>query len=325
MKRTRFFAVLLTACLLMSLGTAGSSVLLQALSNNSAAQEVDNDIAGLMEGLDMNPGDLGGAMENIENFDPDQIPDIILGNLFGSIATTSPVGDDQLGTVTTIIQALMGGTQEGESTLDAIKEKLGDLGGTVTENELIQAIAATLLGFDFSNFDMSMLTSNEFISALMGNLGGINMGGATPMPTTQPSTVPTYTGAPLTTVPTQAPTVSSSINAQTPGVTTPVASTMPTTPVAPTNPAVPNVSAYPDSTTQNINGVGVIVDNTLNIQAYPSTDVNNVIPSVPEINSDMTAQPEKKVSGKMIVGIIVLLLSGISVVAVALVLKKNKD
>ncbi len=302
MKRTRFFAILLTASLLLGFGAAGGSVLMQNLFNNPRAEAVDNDIAGLLEGgFDIQGTDINSILSGI-------------------IGTTAAVQDDSLSTITTIIQALMGGTAEGETTLDAIKEKLGDLGGTVTENELMQALFQTLLGFDLTNFDMSMLTSNEFISQLMENLGGVNVGGATPVVTT---TAPAATtpGTVLTTaqpvVTTTLPPVSNSITAGTNTSQTPVV-TMPST-----TPTMPVISSYPDSSTQYADGVGVIVDNSLNIQQYPGTDVNN-IPTTPEIPSDTAEQPANKISGKMIVGILVLVLSGISVVAVALVMKKNK-
>lgn len=309
MKRTKFFAVLLTMALLLGIGAAGGNLLLQGLSGSSNAQEVDNDIAGLLEGWDLPGSDLNSALSGI-------------------LENAQPVEDNELSGVTTIIQALLGGTAEGESTLDTVREKLGSLGGTVTDNQLVQALVQTLMSFDFSEFDMSMLTDNAFIAALTENLGGINLSGATPV-TTAPTTQSSVPGVVLTTaqpvVTTPTPTVSSSITAATsPNTQTPaIASTMPTAAVTPTT-TMPSVSAYNDPSAQGQSGVGVIVDNPVSIQSYPTADTGiNPVPSVPEINTDPAQQSENKVSGKMIVGIIVLLLSGVSMVAVVMVLRKK--
>ena len=127
MKQTKILAILMTVVLLFGICAAGGSMLLQGFIEKSNATQTDNDMAGLWEGLEIDPNNISG----------------ILSGILGSVATTEPVEDDQMSTITTIVQALLGGTQEGETTLDAIKEKLGDLGGTVSENELIQAIVST--------------------------------------------------------------------------------------------------------------------------------------------------------------------------------------
>ena len=323
MKRTKFLAVLMTIVSVFCVCVAGGSVLLLTVPQIAQAQQTDNDMAGLWEGLEIDPNNIGG----------------ILGGLMGSAESTTAANDDQMSTVTTIVQALLGGTQEGESTLDAIKNKLGDLGGTVSENELIQAIVSTLLGFDFSNFDMSMLTSNEFITALMGTLGGMSIGGAqqmTPTPSQQPSTqsvvittIPTVstTGTPIAgqMTPSQnnqgVPGVS---NQTVPGVNT---QTVPTV----NNQTVPTTLPYntQDTTAYIPSGnVGVIVDNTANSTTPIVPSASMAVPTAPEVTQGTQQQmpdgTQSMVSGKMIVGIIVLLLSGISVVAVVLVLRKNK-
>ncbi|MBQ3518640.1 MAG: hypothetical protein IJA31_04890 [Clostridia bacterium] len=314
MKQTKILAVLMTVVLLFGICAAGGNLLISNIFPVSDAQETDNDFAGLMEGLEINTGNLSGLLGDLENFNPDEIPNMILGGLFGSIATTAPVEDDQLSTITTIVQALLGGTQEGESTLDAIKDKLGDLGGTVSENELIQAIVSTLLGFDLSNFDMSMLTSNEFINTLMGNLGGLNLGGAQQVTTTVAA------GSTQSAVITTIPQVSTTIpSMQNPSVNVPT-SNIP-------NSGVPVISTQPqEGTTQYYLGnAGTIVEN------QSSDYVNNTIPSVnvptaPSASDNQQQMPDGSksvVSPKMIVGVLVLLLSGISVVAVVMVLKKK--
>ncbi len=315
MKRTKFLAVLMTIVSVFCVCVAGGSVLLQTVPQIAQAQQTDNDMAGLWEGLEIDPNNIGG----------------ILGGILGNTEDATAVNDDQSGIITTIIQALMGGTQEGETTLDAIKNKLGDLGGTVSENELIQAIVSTLLGFDFSNFDMSMLTSNEFITALMGTLGGMSIGGAqqmTPTPSQQPSTQSVV----ITTIPTVSTTgtpiagqMTPSQNNQTvPGVNT---QTVPTV----NNQTVPTTLPYntQDTTAYIPSGnVGVIVDNTANSTTPIVPSASMAVPTAPEVTQGTQQQmpdgTQSMVSGKMIVGIIVLLLSGISVVAVVLVLRKNK-
>ncbi len=316
MKKTKTIAVLMTVVILFGICAAGSNLLLGNVLPVSDAQQADNDFAGLMEGLEINTGNLSGMLGDLENFNPDEIPNIILGGLFGSIATTQPVEDDQLSTITTIVQALLGGTQEGETTLDAIKEKLGDLGGTVSENELIQAIVSTLLGFDLSNFDMSMLTSNEFINTLMGNLGGLNLGGAQQVTTTVAA------GSTQSAVITTIPQVSTTV----PSLQNPSMSVSTTVNMGVTN-SVPVISTQPQesSTQYYLGNAGTIVENQ-------STDyVNNTIPSVnvptapsaSDANQQMPDGSKSVVSPKMIVGVLVLLLSGISVVAVVMVLKKK--
>lgn len=309
MKRTKFFATLMAVVMIFSM-CIGGSCLLQGILFDSRAQETDNDIAGLLEGLEI---------------DNNNISSIISG-LLGNTESTSAVNDDA-SVITTIVQALLGGTQEGETTLDAIKNKLGDLGGTVTENELIQAIVSTLLGFDLANFDMSMLTSNEFITALMGTLGNMSIGGAQQMQTTQQ---PSTQSVVLTTVPTVS-TTGTPIGVQ----TTPTVNnqTVPTV----NNQTVPTVNnqtvptTYPQNTTSYIpsGNVGMIVDNTTtNNTPVVSATSPMVVPTAPEVTAGTQQQmpdgTQSMVSGKMVVGMIVLLLSGISVVAVVLVLRKNK-
>lgn len=315
MKQTKFLAVLMSVVLLFGICAAGGNLLISNIFPVSDAQETDNDFAGLMEGLEINTGNLSGLLGDLENFNPDEIPNMILGGLFGSIATTAPVEDDQLSTITTIVQALLGGTQEGETTLDAIKEKLGELGGTVSENELIQAIVSTLLGFDFSNFDMSMLTSNEFISALMGNLGGLNLGGAQQVSTT---VAPGSTqSAVITTIPPVSTTV--------PSMQIP-SGNVPTSNIPTSN--IPIVPAQPQEgvTQPYLGNAGTIVEN------QSSEYINNPVPSVSVPTAPVVgdSQPQNQpdgtksvISPKMIVGVLVLLLSGISVVAVVMVLKKK--
>lgn len=308
MKKTKFLAVLMTVVLLFSVCAAGSSMLLNGFLGTSNAEEVDNDFAGLMEGLEIDTSNLAGIMGDLEDFNPDEIPNMIFSGILGSVVTTEPVNDDQMSTITTIVQALLGGTQEGETTLDAIKEKLGDLGGTVSENELIQAIVSTLLGFDLSNFDMSMLTSNEFITTLMGNLGGLNLGGAAQVTTTVSQT-PTQSVV-LTTAPTS--------------VSTPAASTIVPITTAPSA-SVPMISTQPQqpsATAPYIGNNGTIVDNSTTVPVIPSVSV----PTAPQATDSTQQGPDGTksiVSPKMIVGIIVLLLSGISVVAVMMVMKKK--
>lgn len=300
MKQTKILAVLMTVVLLFGICAAGGNMMLQGFVEKSNAQQTDNDIAGLWEGLEIDPDNISG----------------ILGGILGSVVTTEPVEDDQMSTITTIVQALLGGTQEGETTLDAIKDKLGDLGGTVSENELIQAIVSTLLGFDFSNFDMSMLTSNEFITALMGNLGGLNMGGATQVTTTVAQG--TTQSAVVTTIPSVSTTSPSSLI---PSGSVPT-SNIPTSNI-PTNPTQQTVSTQP-----YLGNAGTIVDNTTVPVAGTTAPLN--IPTVPSVpNADNQSQQQMPdgtksvVSPKMIVGVLVLLLSGISVVAVVMVLRKK--
>lgn len=319
MKQTKILAVLMTVVLLFGICAAGSNLLIGNLFPATNAQETDNDFAGLMEGLEINTGNLSGMLGDLENVNPDEIPNMILGGIFGSIATTAPIEDDQMSTITTIVQALLGGTQEGETTLDAIKEKLGDLGGTVSENELIQAIVSTLLGFDFSNFDMSMLTSNEFITALMGNLGGLNMGGATQVTTTVAQG--TTQSAVITTIPSVSTT---SPSALIPSGSVPT-SNIPTSAV-PTNPVQQPQQTVP--TQPYLGNAGTIVDNTTVPVSNTTAPLN--VPTVPSV-PNAGEQPQQQmpdgnksvVSPKMIVGVLVLLLSGISVVAVVMVLKKK--
>ncbi len=299
MKKTKILAVLMTVVLLFGICAAGGNLLISNIFPASNAQETDNDIAGLFEGLEIDPNNLSG----------------ILGGILGSVATTTPVEDDDMSTITTIVQALLGGTQEGESTLDAIKDKLGDLGGTVSENELIQAIVSTLLGFDLSNFDMSMLTSNEFISTLMGNLGGLNLGGAQQVTTTVAA------GSTQSAVITTIPQVSTTIpSMQNPSMNVPT-SNIP-------NSGIPVISTQPQEgvTQPYLGNAGTIVEN------QSSNYVNNTVPSVsvptaPSVSNNQQQQmpdgTKSVVSPKMIVGVIVLLLSGISVVAVVMVLKKK--
>lgn len=295
MKQTKILAILMTVVMLFGICAAGSSMLLQGLVGSSNAQQTDNDMAGLMEGLEINTDDLSG----------------ILSGIMGSVETTAAANDD-MSTITTIVQALLGGTQEGETTLDAIKEKLGDLGGTVSENELIQAIISTLLGFDFSNFDMSMLTSNEFIAALTENLGGLNLGGAQQVTTTVPQG--STQSAVITTIPSVSTTASSVLN---PSVSTTASSNLPVISTQPQN----------NTTQQSLGNAGTIVDNTTNntVSTTPSVSVPTV-PTVPTTaeSQQMPDGTKSVVSPKMIVGVIVLLLSGISVVAVVMVLRKNK-
>ncbi len=301
MKRTKFFATLMAVVMIFSM-CIGGSCLLQGILFDSRAQETDNDIAGLLEGLEIDNSNISS----------------IISGLLGNTESTSAVNDDA-SVITTIVQALLGGTQEGETTLDAIKNKLGDLGGTVTENELIQAIVSTLLGFDLANFDMSMLTSNEFITALMGTLGNMSIGGAQQMQTTQQ---PSTQSVVLTTVPTVS-TTGTPIGVQ----TTPTVNnqTVPTV----NNQTVP--TTYPQGTTSYIpsGNVGMIVDNTTtNNTPVVSATSPMVVPTAPEVTTGTQQQmpdgTQSMVSGKMVVGMIVLLLSGISVVAVVLVLRKNK-
>ena len=298
MKKSKTIAVLLTVVMLFGICAASGNLLISNIFPASKAQETDIDIDGLLEGLEIDPNNLSG----------------ILGGILGSVATTTPVEDDDMSTITTIVQALLGGTQEGESTLDAIKEKLGDLGGTVSENELIQAIVSTLLGFDLSNFDMSMLTSNEFISTLMGNLGGLNLGGAQQVTTTVAA------GSTQSAVITTIPQVSTTVpNMQNPSVSVPT-SNIPTS-------DIPVISTQPQAGTTQYNSLG----NAGTIVENQSTNyARNTIPSVnvPTAPSEGTNQQQPDgtksvVSPKMIVGVLVLLLSGISVVAVVMVLKKK--
>lgn len=302
MKQTKTIAVLMTVVILFGICAAGSNLLLGNVLPVSDAQQTDNDLAGLLEGLEINTNNL-----DISG---------ILGGILGSVVTTEPVEDDQLSTVTTIVQALLGGTQEGETTLDAIKEKLGDLGGTVSENELIQAIVSTLLGFDLSNFDLSMLTSNEFINTLMGTLGGLNLGGAQQVTTTVAA------GSTQSAIITTIPQVSTTV----PSLQNPSMSVSTTVNMGVTN-NVPVISTQPQesSTQYYLGNAGTIVENQ-------STDyVNNTIPSVnvptapsaSDANQQMPDGSKSVVSPKMIVGVLVLLLSGISVVAVVMVLKKK--
>ena len=335
MTKVKFLAVLMTVVLLFSVCAAGSSVLVQGLLGISNAQETNNDLDGLLEGLEIDPNGLSGLMgesslddlnEYFDNFEIDDVPGL-LGGLFGLVSDSDNVNDDQLSTITTIVQALLGGTQEGESTLDAIKEKLGDLGGTVSENELIQAIVSTLMGFDFSNFDMSMLTSNDFISALTETLGGLNLGGAQQIPGSSQQTTQSPTQSVIiTTAPTLAATPGT--NTQTP-TTVPSSNTLtPTTlpdSTTPTQPQANNVT-NPTNSTVYSGGVGVIVDNTTApTQLYVENTSIPTVPGITDAQQQNTPDGTKSlVSGKMIVGMIVLLLSGISVVAVVLVLKKNK-
>lgn len=296
MNKLKILSVLMTVVLLFSVASAGSSFLLSSLTEDTNAQEVDNDLVGVLEGMELN-SNLSGMISGI------------LGS-----ETATDVNDDGLSTVTTIVQALLGGTAEGETTLDAIRNKLGDLGGTVTDNQLIQAIVSTLMGFDFSNFDMSMLTSNDFISALTQTLGGLNLGGAQQVTPTQAPSTQTAVVTPSSTLPT--------LVTQQPSSTVPQQSTS-------------SIFNYPTEnvpTTFSSGSVGVIVDNTVNVTPYPGDTQQNVMPattpSVPVSQQNPQQQApsatKKVVSGKMIVGVIVLLLSAISVVAVSLVLKKSK-
>ena len=303
MKQTKILAVLMTVVLLFGICAAGGNLLIGALFPLSEAQQTDNDLAGLLEGLEINTDniDISGLLGNIENIDADTI----LNGILGSVITTEPVEDDQLSTITTIVQALLGGTQEGETTLDAIKEKLGDLGGTVSENELIQAIISTLLGFDLTNFDMSMLTSNEFINTLMGNLGGLNLGGAQQVTTTVAA------GSTQSAVITTIPPVSTTV----PSLQTPTGTV--------STSDIPVISTQP---TQNYLGTaGTIVENQSTDYAnntIPSVNVPTV-PSASDTQQQMPDGSKSVVSPKMIIGVLVLLLSGISVVAVVMVLKKK--
>ncbi|MBE6812741.1 MAG: hypothetical protein E7523_07645 [Ruminococcaceae bacterium] len=301
MKQTKILAVLMTVVLLFGICAAGGNLLISNIFPASNAQETDIDIDGLLEGLEI----------NTDNFNISGI----LGGILGSVVTTDQVEDNQLSTITTIVQALLGGTQEGESTLDAIKEKLGEIGGTVTENELIQAIVSTLLGFDFTNFDWSMLTSNEFINTLMGNLGGLNLGGAQQVTTTVAA------GSTQSAIITTIPQVSTTIpSMQNPSVNVPT-SNIP-------NSGIPVISTQPQEgvTQPYLGNAGTIVEN------QSTNYVNNTVPSVsvptaPSASDNQQQQmpdgTKSVVSPKMIVGVIVLLLSGISVVAVVMVLKKK--
>ncbi len=298
MKKTKVLAVLMAVVMLFGICAASGNLLISNIFPASKAQETDIDINGLLEGLEINTDNISG----------------ILSGILGSVATTTPVEDDDMSTITTIVQALLGGTQEGESTLDAIKDKLGDLGGTVSENELIQAIVSTLLGFDLSNFDMSMLTSNEFINTLMGNLGGLNLGGAQQVTTTVAA------GSTQSAVITTIPQVSTTVpNMQNPSVSVPT-SNIPTS-------DIPVISTQPQAGSTQYNSIG----NAGTIVENQSTNyASNTIPSVnvPTAPSEGTNQQQPDgtksvVSPKMIVGVLVLLLSGISVVAVVMVLKKK--
>lgn len=315
MKQTKILAVLMTVVMLFGICAASGNLLINNFLPASKAQETDIDLNGLLEGLEISTGDLSGMLGDLENFNPDEIPDMLFEGILGSVEGSSSASDDDLSTITTIVQALLGGTQEGETTLDAIKDKLGDLGGTVTENELIQAIVSTLLGFDFSNFDMSMLTSNEFISALTENLGGLNLGGAQQGTTTV--TPGTTQSSVVTTVP-PVSTTGSALLTTTPSASTPVSSTVATS-------DIPVISTQPQQNTTQLylGNSGTIVEN-------PTTDyVNNPavsVPTAPVTDNAQLNQPDgtkSVVSPKMIVGVLVLLLSGISVVAVVMVLKKK--
>ena len=162
---------------------------------------------------------------------------------------------------------------------------------------------------------MSMLTSNEFISTLMGNLGGLNLGGAQQVTTTVAA------GSTQSAVITTIPQVSTTIpSMQNPSMNVPT-SNIP-------NSGIPVISTQPQEgvTQPYLGNAGTIVEN------QSSNYVNNTVPSVsvptaPSVSNNQQQQmpdgTKSVVSPKMIVGVIVLLLSGISVVAVVMVLKKK--
>ncbi len=242
-----------------------------------------------MSGLESLWGIIGGGDVNSTGLDG------ILDSIFGGGNSVN---------ISDFLGGLMGG-----GGLDKIRELLGGAAVGTSDSDLLSAITALLGGNSAVSAD---LFNDDFLGMLKNYLSGENV------TTTEPETTEPVTVLPKPEETTTEQESTTAPAATEPHVTEPTVTVPPTTVYAggqtyPTVPYVPTTSVYETSTYYQY------------VPQYTQT-VSELVPTnfSPTVYDNDDAGVDEGISAKMVIGILILLLSGAAVIVVGVVLKKSR-